>query len=291
MVVYVEYVFLENFVLDFTLLTLSLCSAKVKTAKKNLLFSALLGAAFALLFPLLSLPFFCESLLKFTIGFVLCFFAYPHIKTKKQRSRYAFICFFFFCFSFAFAGALFAVSYMASQNAKSYAIEKLPFSMVFAVFVFLCLFSFRAVQKLYQKKRVLSHTYSCAIPYNKRVVAVLGFLDSGNKATKNGVPVCFISPVSAYEIWQEDFLFFEQKTEKATFDCTAENEKYGGQVCDQITIQTLGGEKMLFVRLGELHVKLDNGCVKKQVYFAVSPHILSQDYDLLLPADILEDIV
>ena len=290
MVVYVEYVFVENFVLDLALLTLSFCAAKVKTAKKNLLVSACFGALFALLFPLLSPPFFIEILLKFLTSFVLCFLAYPHVKTKKQRGRYAFICFFFFCFSFAFAGALFAVSYMASQNAKSYAIEKTPFSIVFAVFVFLCLFSFRAVQKLYQKKRAFAHIYSCAIPYNKRVVAVLGFLDSGNKATKNGVPVCFISPLSAYEIWQENFLPFEQENEKATIESTAQNGKHGWQACDQITIQTLGGEKTLFVRLGELHVKLDNECVKKQVYFAISPHILSKDYDLLLPADILDDI-
>ncbi len=279
MTVYVEYVLLENFVLDCALLSLSLHAAKAPKRRKNLLFSSLFGALFALLFPLLSLPFFCGVLLKFFAGFCLCFIAYPYLKTKKQRSMYALICFFFFCFSCSFAGALFAFLSVFSQNTRGYAVEKIPFALVFSAVVFLCLFSKNALRKFYEKKRVFNFIYPCAIPYGKRVVDVLGFFDSGNKASKNNVPICFVSPLAAYEIWQEDFLPTRQEIEKCT-----------GQVCDQITVQTVSGEKTLSLRLGELQVQQNGAWIKKQVYFAVSSHILSQAYDLLLPASIFDDI-
>lgn len=318
MVVYVEYVLAENFMLDCALLALSLHAAKAVYRKKNLVFSSLFGALFALFFPLLSMPAFCAFAVKIFIGFFMCFLTFPHLKTKKQRSRYASICFFFFCFSFVFAGALFTVF---SQNEWANSLQKLPFAFVFSAFVFLYLCTRKAIAKLYQKKRVFQHVYSCAIPCNKRLIEVLGFLDSGNKATKNNVPVCFISPVIAYEIWQGNILDNTPKKEKSIGQVFIEQEKCREQICveqekckeqvcveqekdtwvqtkqttatkplhDTLHIRTVSGEKTLSLRLGELQIQYNKTWITAQVYFAVSTHILSQTYDLLLPANILDD--
>lgn len=261
--------------LDCALLALSLHAAKAPFSIKNLLLSSLFGALFALLFPLLSLSAFWGFSLKICAGFLMCFLVFPHLKSKKHRSMYAFVCFFFFCFSFAFAGACFA---LFSQNLWENSTQQIPFSIVFSLFVFLCLCAKKAVAKLYQKKRVFQHIYNCAIPCNKRLVAVLGFLDSGNKATKNNLPVCFISPLIAYELWQENILQNGKKNEKRT-----------EQVCNELTIHTVSGEKTFQLQLGELHIEHNNVWIKKQVYFAISPHIISQTYDLLLSANILEE--
>ena len=58
MVVYIEYVFLENFLYDGALLARSLFACKEKIRWGRLLVSAALGGVFALVYPLLELPNF-----------------------------------------------------------------------------------------------------------------------------------------------------------------------------------------------------------------------------------------
>ena len=278
MVVYIEYVLAENFVLDCALIALSSRCAKAPCKRINLLLSALFGALFALLSPLFSLPIFWDYLLKICAGFFLCFFAFPHLKNKKQRSMYASICLYFFCISFIFAGALFAFLSFSPQGNEAHLIKNAPFSLICSSFVFLCLFCERIVKKLQQKHRTQRYIYPCRVTYNEKSVLFSGFLDSGNKASKNGVPVCFISPAAAYDVGLNTS-FFDNETSNTQ-----------GQVRDEMLVRTVSGKKTLRLYLGEIAVQNDKSYVKKQVYFSISTHILSHEYDLIFPASILDDI-
>ena len=97
----------------------------------------------------------------------------------------------------------------------------------------------------------------------ERQKSVLGYLDSGNLASKGEVPVCFISPEVFYE------LFIEKRQ---------------GQVFDEMKIATVSGEKRVRLYKGEIQVEK----VKKQVYFSLSPNMLSKEYKVLLNARIFE---
>ena len=267
MTVYVEYAFLENFLLDGMLLYLSFHAAKTRLSWKKLLFSAALGGAFALFFPLLILPPPLEYFLKFAFAFLLCLLAFPRLKSKKDVGRYALTCACFFFFSFALAGAIFGLYSGFAFQEGGYFFGQLPFSvlLIFACCLFL-LFRF-LLKKIYEKRALHSHIYDCAILYNKRRVAILGYLDSGNLASKFGVPVCFVSPDIVFDFW--------------------ENEYYSPQ--EFIAIETLGGEKTLPLYCGELEIKVNNkNLIKKQVYFAPSAHIVSREYKMLLQANILD---
>ena len=300
MTVYIEYVLVENFVLDALLVTLSLHAAKAPIKTKNVAFSALLGGVFALLLPLCNGSAFLLGVLKISTGFLLCFVAYPHLKTKKGRGRYAIICFFFFCFSFAFAGALFAVFAIFYRQGNAYILTNIPVALILSAFLFFCLLSVYFIKKLYQKKRVFSHVYDCYIPYKQRSVHVLGFLDSGNRATSNGLPVCFISPAVAFDVWGNDLLVspdFSSADEK--LDSTAILQKNNEQGRNfsiehptkytQINVTTVSGKKQLSALLGDVIIDYHGKRIQLQVYFAISTHIVFQEYALLLPGGIMDE--
>ncbi len=267
MVVYVEYAFAENFALDMMLLYLSFRAAKVDFRWKKLLFSATVGAVFALCFPLLSLPDFLANCLKFLVGFLLCLLCFD----RFQWGRYAFTCVCFFFFSFAFAGAIFAVYNGFSRLENGYQIERAPVALVLCGGVGFVLFILSALKKFYQKRALHSHLYPCEIRYNTRAVNALGFLDSGNMATKNGIPVCFIAPDLSYDLWENELAF--SNADKR----------------EEITILTVGGEKTLPLFKGELKIQTPSGVfTRKEVYFSPSAHIVSREYKILLQSCILE---
>lgn len=276
MVVYIEYVLLENFMLDGTLLYLACHAAKVKASWKKLLVSALLGALFALLFPLLYLPPFLEVWVKFFFGFVLCLIVFLPIKRQKDWGRYAFTCCFFFLFAFGLGGAIFALYSAFSYTQNGYLTATTPITTVVCFTVVFVFIVRSLVKKWYQKRAIFKHIYNCAIAYKQRRVAVLGFYDSGNFASKHSTPVCFITPDIAYDLQSAEIF--------------TETEKAQGQVCDEIVVASVGGEKTLPLFKADLEISTNSGVLRKtDVYFAVSPHIISREYKLLLHTSIFDE--
>ena len=74
MVVYIEYALLENFLFDGVILCLAHLISRQKIKWRRVLFSALFGAVFAVLYPLLRLPNIFGILLKLSVGFLLVFY-------------------------------------------------------------------------------------------------------------------------------------------------------------------------------------------------------------------------
>ena len=259
MTVYIEYAFLENFLFDGALLALALYAAKAPFSWARLLLSAFLGAAFALVFPLLRLPKLLLYFLKIAVGFLLPLLSYGRIKTKKEWGRYAFTAVFFLVITFAVGGALTALF-----------AELFPNVPTFAVVLGFCALAFAAlilVKKFRQKRETNAFLYDCCIEYGNKSFWVRGFLDSGNTATKNCLPVCFLSPEYVYELYGDEIL------------------KGGGQVCDEMCISTLGGEKKLTLYKGSLTLK---GKEKQSVYFAPAANMITREYELLLYGGIIE---
>ena len=87
-------------------------------------------------------------------------------------------------------------------------------------------------------------------------------------AKKNGLPVCFITPDLLYGLFEEEIL----------------NGR--GQVCEELAISTLAGGKTVSLYEGEIEI---NG-IRKRAYFAVSVHMLSRGYKLLLGAEFFKEI-
>lgn len=273
MEIYIEYAFLENFLFDGVLLTLALLAAKSKISWWRILLSALCGAVFALVFPLLRLSEIAGTALKIAVGFLLCMLVAGRLKTKKEWGRYVLISVLFFCLSFGFGGSLLGVyGQMSFSSDREFAVNRMPSVAVFVGFAVLSAIVIFLVRKLYARRAVCSQTYDCRIRNGEKYVKASGFLDSGNLAAKNGLPVCFVSPDLIYELWGEELI----------------HSKEDGQVRDEMRINTLAGEKNLPLYGGEIEVKTDGERRKKRVYFAPSQNMISREYKILLNPRIFE---
>ena len=262
MVVYIEYALAWNFLLDGVLLSLAQFAARTRIKWGKTAFSALFGAVFAVIYPLTNLGLFWGNVSKFAVGFVLCFFVSNGIKTKKQRGRYGLICLFFYSFCFVFGGTMSAVNLLETT-------PKRVILIVAAALTVICVF---LTVKSREKRVIERSVYDCAIAYKQREKRVFGFFDSGNLASKNGYPVCFLSADVFYD------LFVEKNVEDI------------GQVWDEMTISTLTGERKISLVLGEIRIEIKGKeSVKKRVYFSPTANMLEREYDLLLSARIFEE--
>lgn len=275
MVVYIEYAFLQNFLFDGGLLCLAFLTSGAKLRVWRILLSASVGACFALAFPFLRLPDALLTLLKLSVGGLLCLLAFGRLKRKKEWGRYALTTVLFYAFTFGFGGAL---TLFWEKLPK-----KFPFFWVVVAFAFLTGISLWLIGKLRQKKSVSAWIYACEVRGEEKSVRAQGYLDSGNLATKYGVPVCFLSTDLFYDLWGEEFVF----------GSGVKNAKGGGQDFDKMKITTLAGEREIPLRIGVLSVKIGRGKEKekreKRVYFAPSANMITREYNLLLNARVFED--
>ena len=263
MTVYIEYAIAENFLYDGIFLSLALYAAREKLRWGKILFSAAVGAAFALVYPFLRLHVLLGVILKFSVGFLLCMLAFGRIKTKRDWKRYALTSFFFFLFSFGFGGALLGL-------ARGAFTQKIPSWIVFACVCALAFLSVYCTRKLYARKSVYQYIYECEIYVNDKSRRADGFFDSGNQATKNGVPICFLAPDIFYD------LFLAKKAKEC------------GHVRDEIEIRTVSGIKKVPLYLGKLCVFDGRKKIEKAVYFASSANMIRREYKILLNARTFE---
>lgn len=268
MTVYIEYAFLQNFFLDGGLLWLSHKATKTPMCWKRLLLSSLFGAIFAVLYPLLRLPSLLGTVLKIAAGCLLCMLALGRIKSKKEWRGYFLFTAVFFSWSFLFGGALNGVKQGISPNYIKTVFTPLGF-LVLSIF---CVYFSR---KLYKRSSILRQVYDCVIRNGEKEVIAQGFLDSGNMATKRGVPVCFVSPEIIYRLWGDEILF---------------KGKEGGQVRDELAITTLTGSKKVLLYKGSLQiVEGEKRKEIKDVYFAPSANMISREYTMILHSRIFDE--
>ena len=268
MTVYIEYAFLQNFFLDGALLWLALKGTKTPVKRWRLFLASLIGAFFAIVYPLIKLPSGLKLLLKLSVGFLLCLTAFGRLKTQGEKRKYALVVSLFFALSFLFGGALLSLT----QGLSFEKIKTVVTPIGFAVLSFFCLV---LIRKMYKKSKLWRYIYACKIVSEGKSVSTLGFFDSGNVAEKDGIPVCFISPETAYSLWGESMLLFKEER---------------GQVCDEMQITTMAGVKKITLYKGILEIE-EKGRIRmvKEVYFAPSANMISKEYTLLLHSRIFEE--
>ena len=268
MTVYIEYAFLQNLLLDGALIYLAAKATKTPVKWSRVLFSSLFGAVFAVVYPLLKLTQGLGFALKIAAGLLLCMLSFQRLSTKKSWGRFGLFASVFFALSFLFGGALLSVTQALFLNNIQSVITPLGFFLLSVFCVYL-------IRGLYKKRTLWRHIYPCKVIIGESATQALGFLDSGNAAEKNGVPVCFLSPETAYGLWGEKLLL-------------SEGER--GQVCDELQITTMTGVRKVRLYKGALEIEGKGKTIKiKEVYFAVSGNIISREYTMILHSRIFDE--
>ena len=181
MTVYIEYVLIDNFVIDWLILkaTFSLTHKSVK--KWRLLVCSVLGAVIALIFPLIDTLSLIVTLLKICAGLLIIVLAADYSGFKDFYVNAAI----FLGLTFALGGAITGIYSILGLNASS------EFSIaVMIVPAYLVLKGITSVVKyVYRRKDVLSKVYPCEMEINGVAVKAQGFFDTGNALYDEDAPV------------------------------------------------------------------------------------------------------
>ena len=272
MEIYVEYAFIENFLLDVSLYYLALKFLKFPIKIKCVLLGGLLGAIFAVCYPILKLYAFClAEILRVGMPFVICLCSFKRGVFKNDRGRYALSVLSFYVLSFAFAGGVYGVCAIFNLDYAYVGgiIVGAPLGVCFSVGVGFFVFVKKFVKEIYKRKIKTEFFYKCELTLNGKRVRTDGFVDSGNLASKNGKPVCFVTPD----------LFFELVGLETS-----------SLAMDELAVSTvLGNKKIKIFFLDEIKIYCDGGeNIISKPYCAVKTLTGTREYKVLLGAWALE---
>ena len=264
MEIYLEYAFLENFLVDACLLYLALSAARAPISIVRVCLGGVVGACFAVVFPLLTLPPWLAYLLKFAVGALLCLLAVKPRPIKKGVLPLTMAL--FYAFSFCLGGGLIAIFegfelpyYVLSGGGVRSSLPAGTLLVASALFVALAK---TLIRKIYARKRRLAHIVSCSISYKDARVRADGFLDTGNTASHAGRAVCFVTPDVIYRL-------FELSPPTAS-----------------MPIRTVSGERTIPLYLADELLLCSEQKRLKGVYLSPSVHIIGKEYQLLIPYDV-----
>ncbi len=181
MTVYIEYVLIDNFIIDYLMLKASFTLTATAATRGRLLFCAFLGAIFALFYPLISVHTAILTVIKICFGLLLVIIA-GRFSSKKAFYITAVA---FFSYTFLTGGAVIGI----------FNILGLPYSTEYSValMVIPVYFIFKGltgvVQYLYRQKNVNCYIRDIEITAFNITKRAKGFYDTGNDVYDGDCPV------------------------------------------------------------------------------------------------------
>lgn len=275
MEVYIEYVLIDNFIINFLILSLTLRVVSFPCGKLRRTLSALLGALFALALPFITLNDVWLLLCKLALGLIMV------LMLKKNYSIKEFIAtfLFFITFTFAFGGICFAICFMFAPSFSLTSLiimgNEFPVGIVVLLLYFYFLFLIKLIQYFKHKSMISHYVYEIAISINGKVFKLLAFLDSGNDLMANEIrPVIVISMCSFAK------MFKNLQSYKLFLNCVTPTDIKNSFYMDIKTINNT--QKMLIVEPDRVDIKVDkNNTINSNALLGLSKQNF-KNYDCLL---------
>lgn len=198
MKVYIEYVVLDNFVIDYLLILLARKSLRLERGKFFLFLSAAVGTTAAVVLPLFQLSAGASYIVKILLGGLIVL-----ISGKFNTFREYFVCYNLFLFyTFCFCGAVMAAFcfFGIDYSAKDFLYEadiSVGFILLVAVSAYIALS--KVIKAIYKKRDYGGYVINCEVFIGGVKFPMKGFMDSGNRlfSKKDGMPVILCSPAAA----------------------------------------------------------------------------------------------
>ncbi len=193
MVVYVEYVFLDNFIIDLMLIVLARKSLKLQIQKGFAVLSATLGGIFAVIMPILKLSIALSFTFKMPIGLAIVF-ASGKFKNVKEFIK-CFYLFLFFTFSLGGVITAFFWGLGLSFDPINYSHgSQIPLFLILILVFITYLFVCKIIKEIYKRRNITSFLLKCQLQLCGKTFEFSGFLDSGNslyyKETESPIILC-----------------------------------------------------------------------------------------------------
>ena len=199
MQVYIELAVLENFCMDFTLLYSAKAVSKNTASYKRIALGAVLGAAFAVVFPLIKMHAVLAIAVKILSGLLICLVS-GKFKSVKGYIKFSGA---FLIFTALLGGALigiFSLAGIAYSADGGYLLSSVPIGIP----MFGALIIIIGAKKLASRlKKSSKEVVTVRVYAGEECAEVKGFFDSGNKVYCKGAPVSIIPKEIAEKIVDE----------------------------------------------------------------------------------------
>lgn len=219
--------------MDFTLLYCAKLICRNRASVWRVVIASVLGACFAVAFPLFGLKGVWAVVVKILSGLIICLLA-GKFKGFKAYLKLTAV---FLAFTFVLGGALigiFALTGWEYAAGEGFAISSVPIGIPMFGALILIIFARKLALRL---KKTDKATVNCKIYSDGKSVELSGFYDSGNKVYHSGQPVSVIPLISAMKIIDQSRIKDEVK-----IHTVAGSKKIKVFTADKIEIY--GGEKV-----------------------------------------------
>lgn len=181
MIIYIEYVLVNNFIIDFLLLkTTFLITGKSKKLKR-LFLTCILASVVALVFPLINLHQVLISLLKICLGIVMLLVSNTYSNNREMLINL----FIFLTLTFVLGGAIFFIYSLIGVSGGS---EFLVATIIIPCYVIIRVVK-GVISYIYRRKNIEQVIYQTEIFISGKKFLARGFLDTGNNVYYQNSPV------------------------------------------------------------------------------------------------------
>ena len=196
MQVIAEYALVENFCMDFALLYCAKAVTKNTCGFRRIAVAAVLGACFAVVYPLFNLNTAWGLAVKIASGGAICAIAGKYTRIIGYIKFTAV----FTAVTFVLGGALIALFSLTGASYESgggYLLSSVPVGIPLFCALVLGIIIRRVAKKLSNR---VGGEFSCTVSFAGKTASCAGFYDSGNKVYCGGKPVSIIPKEVAKEL-------------------------------------------------------------------------------------------
>lgn len=195
MQVYIEYVIIDNFIIDYLILKVSLVLSREPTSVFRLLLASAVGTAVAVIIPLFTISSVLAFFIKILLGLLISVIAVSDFTLSKVIKVYGF----FMLFTALLGGAVIGVFYLAGVEYTAYFSLNYNSFMPIGITIFIVFIISKLVIKwvgnLLRYKDIRPFLRKCVIVTGGEKIKINGFIDSGNSLidADSGLPIMVAS--------------------------------------------------------------------------------------------------
>lgn len=183
MIIYIEQVLIDNFIINFFILLSLKTILKSNINKFLMILSSLFGSVFALILPIFDFPFIINSLLKILLSLTMI------LMLKKWKKFKEFLLYYltFILLTSLFGGVCLFLLFMFDKNfsPSNYQSYSLPLGVICVIVFFVFLLIKNIFKNFYKRKKINNFMYKISIINGGQKDEILAFLDSGNNLIDN----------------------------------------------------------------------------------------------------------
>ena len=275
MTVYIEYVILDNLVINSLLVSLVGSTLRRKISKYRILLASVVGTLFAIFLPFVTVSNTILFLIKLIVGLlvVLCF---ANITIRDVSISYML----FVSYTFLMGGMCYFVLDMCGIPTTASGVLIYSFDIPVSILILMIYVYYIVIKKFISYKRnVINLNYQVKLSRENKSISLVGFLDTGNQIfDENGRPIVVISLKSFLKYYPHISIL------KVATNSVSKEDLRGSKY---ISIMTAASTSKMLVFSADKLTVYDNGNSKEfeNVTVGVSSSNFHSKFDCILHGD------